>query len=395
MGGGERQGRGYTGAYGEAFRSCEEVEKGEGPMRFYCLLLGALLFSTVQVDGQERLEGDVNGDGQVDFFDFILLAENFGETGGETFDPQSWRDTLVVRDTVQVAGPVVYKTVRDTVWRDYVKPVSTIMVEPSGWQGPIVFVQAVCNRVRDIMSESFVFPLDADIIVRRVSPEGPKVLYRRGSHGKYIVWLDTESRQIEQQIYQFSHEYAHILSNYYQITDGRNKWFDESIAALASLYTLRKFHEKLQNPSYRFRVYVPIENVTYYVGNMIESTLLTYAEANISGRYMGDSEFRAWFGENYQALRGNPYLRDLNKMVANNLLPIFEANPDAWNTIRYLNGRGPVSWDVNENFETYLRGWYQRTPARWQKYVAQIATRFGLGHVARKPVLTVDDAGVE
>ena len=47
-----------------------------------------------------RLPGDLNGDGQVNFADFVLFAEHFGRSGGETFDPG-------VPDTVHVPGPVV------------------------------------------------------------------------------------------------------------------------------------------------------------------------------------------------------------------------------------------------------------------------------------------------
>ena len=49
-------------------------------------------------------------------------------------------------------------------------------------------------------------------------------------------------------------------------------------------------------------------------------------------------------------------------MIAHNLIDIFETNPEAWNAVRYLNIQGPVSWDQNQDFGTYLHGWYLRTP---------------------------------
>ena len=73
-------------------------------------------------------------------------------------------------------------------------------------------------------------------------------------------------------------------------------------------------------------------------------------------------------------------------MIAHNLIDVFETNPEAWNAVRFLNIQGPVSWSQNQDFETYLYGWYLRTPARWQKYVVEIASRFGYSP-ASKPAL--------
>ena len=36
---------------------------------------------------KHRIPGDINGDGRVDFADFVLMSENFGRTDGAVFDP--------------------------------------------------------------------------------------------------------------------------------------------------------------------------------------------------------------------------------------------------------------------------------------------------------------------
>ena len=52
----------------------------------------------------EKLPGDINGDRRVDFGDFFILAQNFGKTGGRTFNPNANTDTVrvTVRDTIKI-----------------------------------------------------------------------------------------------------------------------------------------------------------------------------------------------------------------------------------------------------------------------------------------------------
>lgn len=114
--------------------------------------------------------------------------------------------------------------------------------------------------------------------------------------------------------------------------------------------------------------------------------LLAYVEQNIPGHRMEASQFKLWFINRHTSLKENPYNRGYNAIIAHNLIDIFETNPEAWNAVRFLNIQGPVSWDQNQDFGTYLHGWYLRTPNRWQKYVAEIAGRFGY-FPASKPAL--------
>ena len=57
-----------------------------------------------------------------------------------------------------------------------------------------------------------------------------------------------------------------------------------------------------------------------------------------------------WLLAHEKALRQDPYLRDHNAIVAYNLLPLFEAEPAAWNTVRDL----PVSKGM---LAEYLADW--------------------------------------
>ncbi len=302
-------------------------------------------------------------------------------------------DTFVVRDTTVLVTPSA--PIIETVYRDGSPPTRTrpkllpsITVEPGGWRQPVELVQAVCKSVQKTLSEPLIYALDSDIVVRHVEPEGPKVLYSRTPTGSYVIWLDTENTNVEQNVFQFAHEYGHLMSNYYQVRSGPNKWFDESLSSMASLYVLRKIHEKILAGAV-LNVYVPSQNTTWYLHSMM-NRLLPYAEQNIPGQRMDAAQFRAWFEARLPGLSENPYLRRSNDMIAHNLIDIFETNPEAWNAVRYLNIQGPVSWNQNQDFGTYLHGWYLRTPSMWQKYVAEIAGRFGY-YPASKPALTGTD----
>ena len=86
-----------------------------------------LLFILIATAWAARIPGDINGDGAVNFADFIILANNFGKSGGDIFDPEvstvlATTDTLIVtlRDTVTVRDTIVVSlidtlTIRDTI----------------------------------------------------------------------------------------------------------------------------------------------------------------------------------------------------------------------------------------------------------------------------------------
>ena len=76
-----------------------------------------------------------------------------------------------------------------------------------------------------------------------------------------------------------------------------------------------------------------------------------------------------WLSNHEGALRRDPYLRDRNAVVAYRLLPIFEAHPQGWNTVRSL----PTSEGaLNE----YLLDWYGQVDPRDREFVGRIMEQF-------------------
>ena len=305
------------------------------------LLVLNLLMAWTPLVAQERLKGDLDGSGTVDLADFLLFASNFGKTGGATFDPESV-DTVLVRDTT-------------TVYRETPKLLPSITVEPGGWQQPVGLVQAVCESVQVILSEPLIFALDSDIVVEHVEGVGSFVSPNRTSNGSYTVWLDTENFHFEQNVFQFAHVYGHVMSNYYQTISRQNNWFGESLSSMASLYVLRKMPKKVQHLT-----------TTHFIPRAG-----AYAEENIPGQRMEQTEFERWFRARLDELESNLGKHDdrgYNDLIAHNLIDIFETNPEAWNAVRFLNTRGPLPyWNDDQNFKSYLRAWFLRTPAVWQK----------------------------
>ena len=353
-------------------------------MKFFSFLFCAVLFviALPNVNAQERLPGDLDGNGSVDFADFVIFAENYGKTGGVTFDPTRWVDTvrIVKIDTLILHNTVV---VRDTLWREQERLMPTITVEPGNWEASTNMIQAVCISVRNALSNSLVYALDSDIVVQHREPEGPKILYTRYFNGSHIIWLDSERMQWAQQIFQFAHEYTHMLHNYR--FDSPHKWFGESLASLGSIYTLRYLDKEGR---YHSKVFLGIDHwfVELFVKYATDGYLRVYWQ-NITRsipKYSPDL-FRLWYQQNRQQLEANPYLRKNNKIVALHLLDIFENNPEAWNAVRYLN-RGPLVY--NQSFADYLKWWYLRTPTRWQWVVSEIAKRFGVTRYYKQVVTT-------
>lgn len=370
-----------------------------------CFVLAVLMvhssamacFLAFPLNAQERLPGDLDGNGEVNFADYLIFAQNFGRTGGQTFDPNQYVDTIVV-------------TVRDTLWRDSpVEPLPRpeIFVRHIDWifyptrdnyASGAAIIKRLLTITRDVFAKYLMYPLDSDIIVDRsfrtfngFPLPSPYVAYQRASSGAYQVYL-VPALPIDL-IFQFAHEYGHILSNYREppFNDWRyrqHKWFDESIAHLATLFALKMLGEELQQEKY--------QDLSHY--NYGERALreFNHRKEALSRRGIdvpqNFSDFRNWYRQHKTELENNSTLREKNEVVSFMLFDLFERYPDeAWNAVRYMN-RGSLR--SVENFSTYLNNWYRYTPTQWQFIVDRIMTRFGVGHIAG-PFLTDSPIGIK
>jgi hypothetical protein len=83
--------------------------------------------------------------------------------------------------------------------------------------------------------------------------------------------------------------------------------------------------------------------------------------------------FPDWYRENHSALRANPYLREKNELVAAHLLPLFEAQPDLWRSIAFLNA---PQTSAGKPFAQYLADW--QAASLDKTLTGQVLELFGL-----------------
>ena len=190
----------------------------------------------------------------------------------------------------------------------------------------------------------------------------PHVLYRNSADDDYVVWLTARNRFWAQFAYQFAHEFCHILSGYDRLRAVPNKWFHESLCELASIFTLKQMAVTwLTQPPYpNWREYA--DSLEGYVDGVITRDVRHLPDGITLGQ---------WFHTNESTLRANPLDRDLNGVVAQAMLPLFQSNPESWQTVGYLP-------DSGEGFARYLSQWKEACPRGIEFAPSRIAQIFGI-----------------
>ena len=240
-------------------------------------------------------------------------------------------------------------------------PLEIRPVGDASWGGPIPNVQKVLDSTAESLWPYFPGRTLKPILVEPKG--GPITLFRRGPNGEYLVHLNTGDRHWAQHAYQFAHEFAHILANYDE-HELRNKWFEESVCEMASLFALRRMSEtwKVRPPYSNWKDYSPA--LASYAGERMRAAQLP------SGKTLAQ-----WYRENEPQLRQEPCLRDKNTIVAVALLPLFEKQPQNWQAITWLNDGKPHG---ERTFAGYLGDWQARVPDKFRPVVRQIARKFAV-----------------
>ena len=198
-----------------------------------------------------------------------------------------------------------------------------------------------------------------------VEPKGgPIILYGRGPKGEYRVRLDTGSTYWCQYAFQFAHEFCHILCGYVE-DEKSNKWFEESLCELASLFVLRRMAEtwKTDPPYPHWKDFA--KHLKQYADKRIADTAFPPGKS-----------LATWYRENEAALRKRSTDRKKNRVVAGILLPMFEERPEHWEAVTWLNA---VRSKKPRTFEQYLTDWHNHCPAGHKAFVRQIASKFDIG----------------
>ncbi len=220
-------------------------------------------------------------------------------------------------------------------------------------------VKAVLESAAKTLAQHFPERKLAPILV---DPRGgPIVLFQRGPEGEYRVRLDTSSTYWSQYAFQFAHEMGHILADYKE-NPHRNKWFEEAICETASLYALRDMAKS-------WKTNAPYDNWRGY-----STSLGEYADERLAAAKLPEGKTLAdWFADHEAELYQTPTNRELNLVVAGQLLPLFEEKPQRWEAIGWLNA---ADVKQSQTLGEFLADWERNSPERHREFIREIAQRF-------------------
>jgi len=195
-----------------------------------------------------------------------------------------------------------------------------------------------------------------------VSPKGgPITLFDRGLNGEIRIKLNTGQQFWAQYAYQFAHEMGHVLCDY-KSHPNPNHWFEESLCELSSVFVLHRMAET-------WAVKPPYPNWKSY-----SPALKKYADERLEKSKLPDGKtFVEWYAENANDLRANSVDREKNNVVAGALLPLFEAEPEMWEAVSFLNTEKLTKL---YSFKQYLEAWRRNSQEKHRAFIDKIALKF-------------------
>lgn len=202
-------------------------------------------------------------------------------------------------------------------------------------------------------------------------PGGPRVFFNKNTQGQYVVFLSVKDARWDQFAYQFSHELCHVLSNHdhRELTNvgvaRDNQWFEEAVCEAVSIVSLQRMASSWESsPQAAWRDYAP--------------AFREYAQRRLSLEYRQlapGMTLAAWFRQNQDTLRADPYQREKTELVANTLFGLFERDPASLAAIGFLNEDKATTAG---SFGEYLMSWRSCCPPTQQSVVLQTMAMFGI-----------------
>lgn len=193
----------------------------------------------------------------------------------------------------------------------------------------------------------------------------PITLDAKGPNGEYQVKLGANSTFWAQYTYQFAHELCHILANYDKHHGGRNQWFEESLCETSSLFVLSRMHQAWDKEP----PYPNWKDWGVHFDQYLNEIL-----ARRTRRLPPDMTMLMWITANLPDLAAERELTSRSMLVAAYMLPIFQDDPEGWESLNWLN---LGEKDDELDFEQYLRGWRERVPEKHKAFVGKIESLFG------------------
>ncbi len=163
-------------------------------------------------------------------------------------------------------------------------------------------------------------------------------------HGEPTYQISMVSHDKEVMTEQFAHEITHALTNVFLEHPLQHRWFEETIADLAVMYTVQEYANDTPYDDFSEAQWMEVFR------ERDEEHQATLVERGIDPH----SRVASWFRQHYGALQEDSTIRELNWAIGKELLPHFQANPELWIPLGYLN-----TWDAysDATFVDFLNSW--------------------------------------
>ena len=197
-------------------------------------------------------------------------------------------------------------------------------------------------------------------------PKAPITINRNHRDEPIRVLLSARDQYWCQFVFQFAHEFCHVLTNYYEeFLNNPNLWLHETVCEIASIFVLRQMERQWRT------------NPTSMGQQWYASAFQNYANERLARpdvQLPSGVDLPGWLKSHENELRisdvSNDRQRVNQSLIAYNLLPLFEENPKGWNAITTF----PTS---NGELSEYLRDWYSFVNDDYKKFVSKVSDALG------------------
>jgi len=237
-----------------------------------------------------------------------------------------------------------------------------IEVEQHDWGGAYFGnIRCLLEDVAGQLTRHFEHPPHGEIRVRpRLNEAAPFTPYRQLPDDPYVIEIPPHGQFWLPYIFEFAHEFCHILSDYERLQLIPNQWFHESLCELASIFTLKQMATTWQNhplfPNWRD----------------LATAMGPYADDTITRDFLplpAGVTLRDWFHINEPILRRDPRQRHLNGLVVVQLLPLFQDTPEHWPSVRHMP-------NTDQSFAGFLSQWSATCPEEHRPFISRITELF-------------------
>lgn len=215
------------------------------------------------------------------------------------------------------------------------------------------YILVITDELKSLMQQYFSKSLPQFTLINSLRFDYPQTLSTYDVI--HICCMDTSWAQI---VFQLSHEFCHLMIGK-PVTQSL-RWFEESLAELASLFFLRKMGDVWEQkgilgyPEFSAKL-------RNYADNRMASAGMSISLSDIM---QPDSAL-------WKNLIANSYLRMINLQIAIPLLPVFEENPSLWHIVPMLGDFSDVA-----SFSEFFTQWKQKVDSQYHSLVENIRDVF-------------------